>query len=173
MAIKGASASCGSVTPHLIVRDSREAVEFYKRAFGAVELYSSPLPMGSGMHFHLRINNTFVMVTDEMPADMVDDQAEENIDSQVVLRSPQTLGGATMLLELLVEDVDESYKRAVDAGAVPTLPVSDQFWGDRYGWITDPFGHIWAIATIKEELTPEQVNERMVQFMTETRHGCA
>ena len=166
MAIKGASAVCGTVTPHLIVRDSRAAVEFYKHAFGAIELYNSPLPMNSGMHFHLRINNTLVMVTDEMPADMIDNQAEDSIDSQVMLRSPQTLGGATMLIELVVEDVDESYKRAVEAGAVPTLPVSDQFWGDRYGWITDPFGHIWAIATIKEELTPEQVQERMMQHMT-------
>ena len=172
MAIKGASAACGAVTPHLIVRNSREAVEFYKRAFGAVELYSSPLPMGSGMHFHLRINDTFVMVTDEMPADMIDEKAEASLDAQVVLRSPQTLGGATMLLELTVEDVDESYKRAVEAGAIPTLPVSDQFWGDRYGWITDPFSHIWAIATVKEELTPEQVQERMMQVM-ETSHGCA
>ena len=103
---------------------------------------------------------------------MIDKKAEESIDTQVVLRSPQTLGGATMLLELTVEDVDESYKRAVEAGAIPTLPVSDQFWGDRYGWITDPFGHVWAIATIKEELTPEQVQERMMQFM-ETTHGCA
>jgi PhnB protein len=172
MAIKGASAACGTVTPHLIVRNSREAVEFYKHAFGAVELYSSPLPMNSGMHFHLRINNTFVMVTDEMPADMVDDHAEDSINRQVVLRSPQTLGGATMLLEMVVEDVDESYKRAVEAGAVPTLPVSDQFWGDRYGWITDPFGHIWAIATIKEELTQEQVRERMMLFMTEANQNC-
>ena len=75
--------------------------------------------MSSGMHFHLRINDTFVMVTDEMPADMIDDHAEDSIDTQAVLRSPQTLGGATMLLDLIVEDVDESYKRAVEAGCGP------------------------------------------------------
>jgi uncharacterized glyoxalase superfamily protein PhnB len=172
MAIKGARAANGTVTPHLVVRNAKEAVEFYKRAFGAVELYRSPLPFGCGMHFHLRVDQTLVMVTDEMPAELAKKESEESIDSQVVLRSPQTLGGTATLLELIVEDVDASYRRAVEAGAVPTLPVSDQFWGDRYGWVTDPYGHIWALATVKEELTPEQVHERMTRLLAEVKSHC-
>lgn len=170
MAIKGARPANGSITPHLAVRNAKEAVEFYKRAFGAVELYSSALPFGCGMHFHLRIAKTLVMVTDEMPAELAKKEGEESIDSQVVLQSPQTLGGTSMVLELIVDDVDASYRRAVEAGAVPTLPVSDQFWGDRYGWVTDPYGHIWALATVKEELTPEQVHERMLKAMAQAQH---
>jgi uncharacterized glyoxalase superfamily protein PhnB len=173
MAIKGARPANGTITPHLVVRNAKEAVEFYKRAFGAVELYSSPLPFGSGMHFHLRVASTLVMVTDEMPPGMVEKEGEESIDSQVVLRSPQSLGGTSMVLELIVDDVDAAHKRAVEAGAVPTLPVSDQFWGDRYGWVTDPYGHMWALATVKEELTPEQVQERMLRLMAEAQSHCS
>lgn len=172
MAIKGARPAPGSITPHLVVSNAREAVAFYKRAFGAVELYSSPLPFGSGMHFHLRVAKSLIMVTDEMPPSATSKEASEHIDSQVVLQSPQTLGGTSMAIELVVEDVDSAYKQAVEAGATPTLPLSDQFWGDRYGWISDPYGHIWALATVKEELTPEQVHERMTALMAQTRQHC-
>jgi PhnB protein len=160
MAIQGASGRKGILTPHLVVRDAAQAAEFYQRAFGAVELYRSPLPGGMGLHIHLRIGETLVMVTSETPPDSSDE-----IYDQVVLRSPESLGGTTMLIELIVDDVDTSYRRAVDAGATPVLPVSDCFWGDRYGWVADPFGHLWALATIVEYLTPEQVEERIREMM--------
>lgn len=162
MAIKGAMGEQKRITPHLVVKNAEEAMEFYKRAFGAQELYRSPLPGGMGMHLHLRIGKTFVMLTDESPPAHA---AEDSVDSHIVLKSPQTLGGASVVLEILVDDVDAAYKRAVDAGAVPTLPVSDCFWGDRYGWVTDPYGHIWALATVVEELTPEEVAKRMAEMM--------
>jgi uncharacterized glyoxalase superfamily protein PhnB len=163
MAIKGARAENRTVTPHLVVRGAAEAIEFYKRAFGAVELYRSPLPGMAGLHAHVRIGKT--MVTDEYTGT----RDPENIDMQVRLLSPQSLGGASGLLEILVDDVDAAYTRAVDAGATPVLPLSDCFWGDRYGWVADPFGHLWALATVKEELTPEEVHRRMTEMMAQTQ----
>ena len=80
------------------------------------------------------------------------------------LHSPQTLGGTSTVLELYVDDADAAHRRAVDAGATPTLPVSDTFWGDRYGWVTDPFGHIWALMTAQEEITAEEVDARMTEY---------
>ena len=142
-----------------MVRNADQAIEFYRRAFGAVELYCSPLPGGKGVHAHLRIANSMVMITDE------NTESEEMGHLAVGFASPQTLGGTSMLLELLVDDVDAAFQRALDAGAKPALPVSDCFWGDRYAWVTDPFGYIWALATVKEVLTPEQVHQRMMQYM--------
>jgi len=158
MAIRGARARSGSLTPHLIVPDAAEAMDFYRRAFGPIELYRSELPAGGGLHIHLRVADTLVMLTDEMTPP----ENEESINSQIVLRAPQSLGGNSVLLQLTVEDADEVYRRALDAGATPTLPLSDTFWGDRYGWVTDPLGHIWEISAPLEELTPEQVQERML-----------
>ena len=156
MAIKGARANDRSVTPHLLVRSAEQALDFYKRAFGAKELFRSKLPYGDGLHIHMRIGETMVMLTDEMPPN------EENDGHfQVNLGSPQTLCGTSVVLEVLVDDVDAAYQKAVDAGGKASMPVSDTFWGDRYGWITDPFGHIWGLATVKEELTPEQIAARM------------
>lgn len=162
MAIQGAYGDKDRISPHLIVRNAPEALEFYKRALGAVELYRSPLPGGVGMHFHLRVGKSFVMLTDEAPP-----SDSHGIDSTIALLSPQSLGGTTTVHEILVEDVDTAYTRAVDAGATPVLPVTDCFWGDRYGWVRDPYGHIWALATIVEELTPEEVQRRMEQAMAE------
>jgi PhnB protein len=165
MAIKGASGEKGRITPHLIVKDANAAVDFYRRALGATELYRSPLPGGMGVHVHLRIGHTMVMVTEEVPPRP--DEAE--LHKHVVLKSPQTLGGTCVVLELVVDDVDDAYRRAVDAGALPTLPLTDQFFGDRYGWVTDPFGHIWALATIKEELTPEEIERRLADMAARQR----
>jgi uncharacterized glyoxalase superfamily protein PhnB len=133
-------------------------MDFYRRAFGAIELYRSELPSGGGLHIHLQVADTLVMLTDEMTAP----ENDESINSQIVLRAPQSLGGNSVLLQLTVEDADEIYQRALDAGATPALPLSDTFWGDRYGWVTDPLGHIWEISAPLEELTPEQVQERML-----------
>ncbi len=160
MAIQGAHGRKGILTPHLVVGDASVAADFYKRAFGAEELYRSALPGGMGLHVHLRIGETLVMVTSEMPP-----HSGDEISNQVVLRSPQSLGGTTMLVELIVDDADAAYRRAVEAGAAPVLPLSDCFWGDRYGWVADPFGHLWALAAFQEYLTPEHVEERMRALM--------
>jgi|SRR5215472_40766 len=166
MSIRGAQGERDRIAPHLIVRNASEAMEFYKRALGAVELYRSPLPGGMGMHIHLRIGKSFAMLTDETPPSQSHD-----INSTIALLSPQTLGGTTTVHEILVDDVDAAYKRAVDVGATPLLPVSDCFWGDRYGWVRDPYGHIWALAMVLEELTPEEVQRRMEQAMAEMGGG--
>ncbi len=164
MAIKGARGELQRIAPHLVVKNAAAAMDFYTRAFGAEELYRSELPGGMGMHFHLRVGKTFMMLTEESPPSTVE---EDSVEAHIVLKSPQTLGGTTTVLEILVDDVDSSYRRAVDAGALPALPVSECFWGDRYGWVTDPFGHIWALATVVEEITPEEVAKRMQKMMEE------
>jgi PhnB protein len=160
MAIKGARSEHRRVTAHLLVRDAARAVEFYTRAFGAAELYRSAMPDGNGIHAHLKIGDSMVMVSDERP----DSGEPGHADLPSPPRSPQSLGGTSTVLELYVDDADAAFRRAVDAGATPTLPVSDTFWGDRYGWVTDPFGHIWALATVKEELTPDEVSARMREY---------
>jgi uncharacterized glyoxalase superfamily protein PhnB len=162
MAIQGASGEVGRITPHLLVRNGLEAVEFYKRAFGAVELYRSPMPHGAGWHLHLRVGKTMVMISDETPPD------EKDMGHFAVsIGSPQTLCGTTVLLELIFDDVDAAYQRAVDAGAKATLPLGEAFWGDRYGWVTDPFGHVWAMAQVIETITPEEVKRRMDDMMNQ------
>jgi PhnB protein len=151
MSIRGARPNSGQIAPHLIVRDAEAAIDFYRRAFGAEELYRSPMPSGIGVHAQLRIGDSVVMVS------------SENLihDPDLCSRAPETLGGSSSILELYVDDVDAAYKRAIDSGASPTIPLADTFFGDRYGQLRDPSGHVWALATVKEELTPEQIAERM------------
>jgi len=163
MAITGAHGRKNHIAPHLIVRNATEAVQFYTRALGAKELYRSALPGGMGMHFHLQIGESFVMVTDEAPPS----GSQASIDDTISLRSPQSLGGTAAVLEILVDDADVAYQRAVDAGATPVLPIMDSFWGDRYGWVRDPYGHIWALATVMEVLTPEEVKRRMEAMLSQ------
>ena len=154
MAIKGARAEDGRVTAHLLVRGGRKAIDFYTRAFGAALLYESAMPDGNGVHAHLRVGTSMIMITDERPP---------SPDGLMLgIAAPETLGATTTILEYYVEDVDASYSRAVDAGAKPMMPVCTAFYGDRSGWVMDPFGHVWALSTVLEELTPEQVHERMV-----------
>jgi PhnB protein len=158
MAIKGARAEDGRVTPHLMVRGGRKAIDFYTRAFGAAVLYESAMPDSNGVHAHLRVGKSMIMITDERPP---------SPDGLMLgIAAPETLGATTTILEYYVEDVDTSYNRAVDAGAKPMMPVCTAFYGDRSGWVMDPFGHVWALSTVLEELTPEQVHERM-----EAAHG--
>jgi len=136
-----------TVTPHLVVKNGHEAIELYKRAFGAEELSRSPGPDGTGvMHASLKIGNSVIMLNDEFP--------------DWGVKGPQSIGGSPVTLHLYVEDVDTWYKRAVDAGASETMPVMDAFWGARYGKLTDPYGHRWSIATHKEDVTPEQLQQR-------------
>ena len=153
MAIKGARADEGRITPHLMVRGGRKAIEFYMRAFGAVVLYESEMPHGAGIHAHLQVGQTMIMITDEQPP---------SPKGMMLVAAPESLGGTTTIPEMYVDDVDTVYQRAVDAGGKPMLPIGDAFYGDRTGWVADPFGHIWAISTVKEELTPEQVREHMI-----------
>ena len=152
MAIKGARAEDGRVTAHLLVRGGRKAIDFYMRAFGATVLYQSTMPFSDGVHAHLQIGKTMIMVTDEQPP---------GPNGVMTVAAPESVGAATTILEIYVDDVDAVYQHAVDAGAKAVMPVSDAFYGDRMGWVADPFGHLWAISTVKEELTPEQVQDRM------------
>ena len=159
MAVKGSVPAMGMIVPHLVVRDAAEAVGFYVRAFGATVLYRSPSPSGVGEHIHLKIWESLVQVSTEEPA-----QRGERVEG-ALLASPETLAGSTCVFQIGVEDVDAAYRRAVDEGAVPALPPTDMFWGDRYGWVRDPFGHVWAMCQVKEVLTEEEVALRMGNFM--------
>jgi uncharacterized glyoxalase superfamily protein PhnB len=133
-----------SVTPHLVVRDAHAALEFYKLAFGAEELVRHPGPDGrSIMHAELRIGDSNVMLSDEY--------------AELDVWSPLSVGGTPVTLHLYVNDVDEAFGRAVRAGARVTMPLADTFWGDRYGQISDPFGHQWSLATRKVNLTAEEI----------------
>ena len=121
------------VTPHLICRDASAAIAFYEKAFGAQKMFTLPDKQGKLMHGSVVINGAMVMVMDEYP----DHGA----------KSPLMLGGSAVVLHLQVPDVDASYKRAVDAGAKPLMEPADQFWGDRYGSVIDPFGHCWSLTS--------------------------
>jgi len=136
-----------TITPYITVRGAAEAIDFYKRAFGAEEKERMPGPDGkSVMHAELKIGDSILMLSDEFP--------------QMGCRSPQALGGSTGYLFLYVPDVDSAFKRALDAGAKASMPPADMFWGDRFGKVTDPFGHEWGLATHKEDLTPDEIRKR-------------
>jgi len=135
-----------SVTPYLIVKDAAAAIEFYKADFGATELFRMAKPEGGIGHAEIKIGNSHVMLADECP--------------EFGARSPQTLGGSPVSLLLYVEDVDAVAAQAKRIGASVLRPVEDQFYGDRSGMFADPFGHIWNIATHKEDVSPEELNER-------------
>ena len=141
-----------TITPHVVIKDASKAIEFYKKAFGAEEICRMPGPGGKGvMHAEIQIGNSRIMMCDEMP----------NMEYCV---SPTSLKGTTFGLMIYVEDVNKAYQRAVDAGATAKMPVTDMFWGDRYGKLTDPFGHEWAIATHKEDVSPEECGKRAEAF---------
>jgi len=155
MAVKGSAPNLGVIVPHLVVRDVQEAIDFYMRAFSAKVLYRSPSPSRQGEHVHLKIWSSLVQLSTEEPGD------RERKMEGAFLGSPDTLGGSTCLFQIGVPDVDAAYQRAVDSGAVPAMAPTNMFWGDRYGWVRDPFGHMWALSTIQEVLTPDQVESRM------------
>ena len=158
MAVKGSVPAQGVIVPHLVVRDAAVAIQFYERAFSAKVLFRSPSPSGNGEHIHLKVWDSLIQVSTEEPR-----QRAEKAEG-ALLASPQTLSGSTCVFQVAVADVDVAFKRAVDQGAVPVLPPTDMFWGDRYSWISDPFGHVWALSTIKEVLSPEQIEERLRGF---------
>jgi uncharacterized glyoxalase superfamily protein PhnB len=144
-----------SITAGLTVKNARQAIEFYKTAFGAREVSVWTGPDGkSVMHAELKIGDTKIFL------------GEESTDMGTV--SPQSLGGTGVSLNLFTEDCDATFKRAIGAGAKVKAPLADQFWGDRYGKVTDPFGHVWGIATHKEDLTREEMEKRMKQTFAAT-----
>jgi len=135
-----------TVTPTLTVKGAAQAIEFYKKALGAVEKGRFPGPGGLIMHAEIKIGDSILFLSDEMPG--------------MGNKSPQTLGGVANTLQIYTEDCDALFNRAVQAGAKVTMPMMDMFWGDRWGQVTDPFGHQWGIATHKEDLTMDEMTER-------------
>jgi PhnB protein len=135
-----------TATPYLIVKGAAQAIEFYKKAFGATELMRMPQPGGKIGHAEIKIGDSPIMLADESP--------------DVGARSPQSIGGSPVSIMLYVEDVDRIFSQAVAAGAKVKRPVADQFYGDRTGGIEDPFGHLWYIATHKEDVSPEEMRKR-------------
>ena len=133
------------ITPYLICKNAEAAIEFYKKAFGAVELFRIGGPGMIG-HAEMKIGNAVFMLADEFP------------DLGAV--SPETIGGSAVSLYVYVDDVDTFTEKAVAEGLEVLKPVTDQFYGDRSGAFKDPFGHIWGFATHKEDLTPEELSER-------------
>ena len=136
-----------TATPYLTVRGGAKAIDFYKQAFGAKELFRMPGPDGKIMHAEILIGNSHIMLADES------DSAET--------KSPQTLNGSTGGIFLYLEDVDSSFQQAVKAGAKQTMPLQNMYWGDRFGKLTDPFGHRWMLASHVEDVSPEEIEERM------------
>lgn len=155
MAVQGSEPPPGVVVPHLIVADVDEAVRFYTAAFDAVELYRSPSPSGAGQHVHMRVCQSLVFLSTEEPA-----VRARRVDMSH-LAAPETLGGSTCVFQLRVTNVDASYERAINAGATPVMSPSDMFWGDRYAWVRDPSAHVWALCTVREVLSPADVDHRM------------
>ena len=135
-----------TATPYLIVKDAAHAIEFYKKAFGATELMRMPGTGGKIGHAEIKIGDSPIMLADEVPG--------------MGFRSPESLGGSPISILLYVEDVDVVFSEALAAGAKVQRPVADQFYGDRTGGVTDPFGHVWYIATHKEDVSPEEMKKR-------------
>src|SRR5450432_1004365 len=139
-----------TITPHLIVPDGAKAIEFYKKAFGAQELGRHLTPDGKAvMHAQLKIGDSVLMLGSEFPPDCL---------------SPKSRGGTSVFLHIYTENADAAFDRAVKAGCTMKMPVSDMFWGDRYGQVEDPFGHKWSIATHKHDFTVEQIAANAKEF---------
>jgi len=147
MTVKAIPDGYHSITPYMTVRDAARAIEFYKQAFGAIEKGVMKGPDGKVVHAELRIGDSIFMLADEFP--------------QFGSLSPQSTGGSGMGLHIYTEDVDSAFDRALKAGATVEMPVTDMFWGDRYGKLADPFGHKWSIATHKADLSKEEMERGM------------
>jgi PhnB protein len=151
MAVEPIPEGYQTVTPYLAVDDAAQAIEYYKKAFGATELVRMGPPGGAIGHAELQIGDSRVMLADPFP--------------QASTKPPRELGGTSVSVFMSVEDVDAFVKQAVDAGATLLMEPADQFWGDRLGTIQDPFGHSWSIASHVEDLTPEEIAERGADAM--------
>jgi PhnB protein len=153
MAVKPIPDGYHSVTPYLIVRDGARAIQFYKQAFGATELFRMEGPNNTIGHAEIKIGNSPLMLSDENPA--------------WGGKSPEAFGGTPVHLMIYVEDVDTVFKRALAAGGKETKALQDQFYGDRSGTLTDPFGHSWTVATHKEDVSPDEMKRRAAAAMKE------
>ncbi len=156
MAVKPIPEGYHSVTPYLVVDDAAEAIRFYERAFGAREKFR--LPVGDRIgHAELLIGDSHVMLADEFP--------------DMGHLGPKSRGGTSVSLVVYVEDVDRAFQQALDAGATQVKPLENQFWGDRMGTLTDPFGHMWSLASTVEEVPPEEMERRMAEFSEGAKQG--
>lgn len=141
---KGIPAGFTTLTAHLIVEGAADAMEFYRRAFGAEELGRAPMPDGKRlMHGLMRFGDSMLMLVDAF--------------EEFGAKGPKAFGGSPVTLHVYVEDADEAFQRALDAGCTVAMPLADMFWGDRYGKVRDPFGHEWSIATKIKDMTPEEM----------------
>jgi uncharacterized glyoxalase superfamily protein PhnB len=138
-----------TITPHLVVDGAADAIEFYKKAFGAQEVMRMPGPDGKLGHAMLRIGDSMLMLADEYP--------------QWESFGPLALKGSPVTLHLSVPDVDAAFARALEAGATVRMPLADMFWGDRYGIVQDPFGHRWSLATHIRDVSPEEMAAEMAK----------
>lgn len=144
-----------TVTPHLVIRGAVEAIDFYKKAFGAEEIYRQMTPEGQAvLHAALKFGNSVLMLCDEFP------KGDCN--------APKSLNGTTVAMHLYVEDADRAFQRAIEAGCTASMPIMDAFWGDRYGKVKDPFGHVWSIATRIAEVSPEEINRAADAYFKKT-----
>ncbi len=141
-----------TITPNLVVRDASKAIDFYKKAFGAEEKFRLPGPDGKIVHAEIKIGDSVVMLADEMEG---------------MTKSPTAYGGSPVGFYLYFEDVDAAWKRAVDAGAKPVMPLADMFWGDRTGRLEDPFGHSWSPAQHTNDPTPDEFKKGQEAFFAQ------
>jgi len=139
-----------TLTPHLIVRNAAQAIEFYQKAFGAELLGKMLTPDGKVMHAALKVGDSMLMLNDEFP--------------EWGALSPLSSGGSGVTIHIYLENVDAAFGRAISAGAAVKMPLMDQFWGDRYGIVTDPYGHHWSMATHVRDMSPEEMAEAMKQM---------
>jgi PhnB protein len=153
MAVKPIPERYHTLSPYLAVEDADQAIDYYTKAFGAKERVRMEAPGGAAGHAELEIGDSVVMLSDPFP--------------QSSTKPPKELGGSSVSVFMYVEDVDAVVKQAVDAGATVLMEVEDQFWGDRFGTVQDPFGHSWSIATHVEDVAPEEIAERAKAAMAE------
>ena len=153
MAVQPIPEGYNTISPSLAVDNATEAIEFYKKAFGATEKLRMDGPGGTIAHAELEIGNSILMLSDPFP--------------QSDVRPPKEIGGTTVNIFMYVDDVDAAVQQAVDAGATITMPVDNQFWGDRFGTIPDPYGHSWGLATHVEDVSPEEMEKRGQEFMAQ------
>ena len=153
MAVRPIPEGYHTLTPYLAVEDAARAIEFYKDAFGAEEIHRMPGPDGSIAHAELQIGDSKLMLSDPFPHSDV--------------RPPSERGGPTASIFMYVDDVDATFEQAQRAGATVVSELEDMFWGDRFGTVADPFGHVWAMATHKEDLSEEEIAERSKAAMAE------
>jgi PhnB protein len=146
MTVKAIPEGHRALEPYLAIKGAADAIEFYKKAFGAIEVFRMGQPDGRVGHAELRIGDSVLMLADEAP--------------EMDLRGPRSLGGSPVMLHLYVTDVDHVVGRAVAAGAKVLRSVQDQFYGDRSGTLTDPYGHVWHVSTHKEDLSMEEIGRR-------------